>query len=82
MESKALALGKQLKIAERGTFEAMKKDAVGTIEQKKATRYGTSFYRKGVVGDWRNHFFDEQLEKFNRWCNSHLEGTGLEFYLG
>jgi hypothetical protein len=67
-------------IAEKCTFKTMKENRVGSIEGNKGLlREGKSFYRKGIVGDWRNHFSDEQLEKFNQWCNSHLEGTGLDF---
>ncbi len=68
-------------IAEKCTFKNMKENRVGSIEKNKALllKDSKSFYRKGIVGDWRNYFSDEQLEKFNQWCNSHLEGTGLEF---
>ncbi len=68
-------------IAEKCTFKTMKANGVGSIEENKISllREGKSFYRKGIVGDWQNYFSEEQLEKFNRWCNSHLEGTRLEF---
>jgi hypothetical protein len=70
-------------IAEKCTFKTMKENRVGSIEGNKGLlREGKSFYRKGIVGDWRNYFSDEQLEKFNQWCNSHLEDTGLEFDFG
>jgi len=71
-------------IAEKCTFKNMKENRVGSIEENKdlIMKENKSFYRKGIVGDWQNYFSDEQLEKFNRWCNSHLEGTGLEFDFG
>lgn len=71
-------------IAGKCTFESMKNKKVGTIEKNKSLlmREDRSFYRKGIVGDWRNYFSSEQLEQFNRWCHSHLEDTGLEFDFG
>ena len=75
------------KIAEKCTFKAMKSNpdvSTATLEQHKDKLFKkkASLLRKGIVGDWKNHFSDEQLEKFNSWCNSHLEGTGLEFDFG
>ena len=35
--------------------------------------------RKGIVGDWKHHFSDEQLQKFNHLYKSRVDGTGLEF---
>ena len=79
-----LSQGEMKEIAEKATFHSMKKNKIGAIERNKTLvlREKKSFYRKGIVGDWRNYFSDEQLEKFNRWCNSHLEDTGLEFDFG
>ena len=39
----------------------------------------SSHLRKGVVGDWKNHFSDEQLAEFNKLYESRLKGTGLQF---
>lgn len=71
-------------IAEKCTFKNMKQDKVGAIETNKdvVMRKGQSFYRKGIVGDWRNYFSDIQLAQFNDWCNSRLGGTGLKFDFG
>ena len=82
-----ISLEESGKIAEKCTFQAMKSNTekfTATLEQHKDKLFkdGTGLLRKGIVGDWRNHFSNEQLEKFNLWCNSHLEGTGLEFDFG
>ena len=41
------------------------------------------FVRKGVVGDWKNLFSDEQNQRFEKIFKEKMEGTGLEFeFLG
>ena len=39
----------------------------------------TSFLRKGVVGDWRNYFSDEQLARFDAECAKRMAGCRLDF---
>lgn len=36
------------------------------------------FMRKGEVGDWKNFFSSERTEKWNKWIEKNIEGTGLE----
>ena len=59
------------------TFEAMKKKSNNTKFAKIFKR--RSHLRKGIVGDWKNHFSDAQLEEFNQLYKSHMDGSGLEF---
>lgn len=67
-------------VAEKSTFEAMKANPETSLEQyPDSFKPGFSFLRKGIVGDWVNYFSDEQLKEFDKWCKSHLQGTGLEF---
>ncbi|KAI8502867.1 Tripartite motif containing 37 [Branchiostoma belcheri] len=35
--------------------------------------------RKGVVGDWKNHFSAEESEKFDQTYRKRMAGSGLEF---
>ncbi|XP_070544197.1 sulfotransferase 1 family member D1-like [Ptychodera flava] len=37
------------------------------------------FVRKGVVGDWKNHFTVAQSEEFDKWCAEVLKHRGLTF---
>lgn len=36
------------------------------------------FMRKGIIGDWRNHFSKEQSEHFDQLYNDRLESIGLK----
>uniref|UniRef100_A0A3B4YT79 Sulfotransferase n=1 Tax=Seriola lalandi dorsalis TaxID=1841481 RepID=A0A3B4YT79_SERLL len=59
-------------IAEGSTFTAMKESAAnshGTM--------GNVIFRKGEVGDWRNHFTPEQSQEMDEAFNKHLAGTRL-----
>ncbi|TDH01620.1 hypothetical protein EPR50_G00182180 [Perca flavescens] len=57
-------------IAERSTFTAMKQNnSLGTM--------GNVIFRKGEVGDWRNHFTPEQSREMDEAFNKHLAGTRL-----
>lgn len=72
------------KIAERSTFTAMKSTldtSTVTLERHKDTLFkkGASLLRKGIVGDWKNHFSDEQLARLNALYEFHFKDTGLEF---
>ena len=44
------------------------------------TRIGipkASFFRLGVVGDWKNHFTEEMPERLNQLTRMKLQGSGL-----
>ncbi|XP_070697375.1 sulfotransferase 6B1 [Pempheris klunzingeri] len=59
-------------IAEGSTFSAMKKSSAnshGTM--------GNVIFRKGEVGDWKNHFTPEQSREMDDAFNKHLAGTRL-----
>ena len=36
-------------------------------------------FRKGVVGDWRNYFSEEQSARMDAECRKRLAGTELDF---
>ncbi len=77
----SLSVTEQQEVAAACTFEAMKKNQIGAIEKHKAQtmKKNKSFYRKGVVGDWKNYFSPEQTKAFDHWCKTNLKGTGLSF---
>ena len=59
------------KIAQATTIESMKVNSVAWSEKQ--------FLRKGVVGDWKNHFTPAQNEAMDKAYRKAVEGTELEF---
>jgi hypothetical protein len=39
-------------------------------------------FRKGDIGDWRNHFSGEQSQQMDTWFMKNIKGTGLQFDFG
>ena len=66
------------------TFDSMKANPstnfVSTGVQMYARKPGSQPHiRKGIVGDWKNHFSDEQSARMDAEYDRRLVGTGLEF---
>ena len=36
------------------------------------------FIRKGVVGDWKNHFSPESSAEWDQWIAKEFQGTGIQ----
>ena len=36
------------------------------------------FFRKGIIGDWKNHFTEEENQLVNSWFYENFQGTGIE----
>ena len=69
-------------IAEKCTFQAMKSNPNLEINKMyKSHKFfkSSSHLRKGIVGDWKNYFSDEQLREFNTLNQSRMQGSGLQF---
>ena len=72
------------KITRKSTFDSMKDDPLATVDslpsvQKAISSNATPFIRKGVIGDWKNHFSDEQSARFDAEYTKRMSGTGLVF---
>ena len=72
------------KIAKLSTFESMKDDPLATPDSLAEEVIGvvpnsTPFIRKGVIGDWKNHFSDEQSARLDAEYTKRMSGTGLVF---
>ncbi|MGJ5673989.1 MAG: sulfotransferase domain-containing protein [Nostochopsis sp.] len=65
-------------VAQKCTFQAMKSNNNMRFFVNKFIKKG-SHLRKGIVGDWKNHFSDEQLEQFQKLYESRMNGSGLDF---
>ncbi|KAM9848083.1 sulfotransferase 6B1 [Aulostomus maculatus] len=59
-------------ISEESTFNAMKESSANS-----PGAMGNVIFRKGEVGDWRNHFTPEQSREMDEAFNKHLAGTRL-----
>ncbi|KAM6916155.1 sulfotransferase 6B1 [Xenentodon cancila] len=59
-------------IAGASTFTAMKETAINSHGN-----IGSVIFRKGEVGDWKNHFTPEQSREMDEYFDKHLAGTRL-----
>ncbi|XP_011670671.2 sulfotransferase family cytosolic 1B member 1 [Strongylocentrotus purpuratus] len=69
------------KISKASTFKAMKKNPASNPDSlipKDRQKSKDSFMRKGIIGDWKNCFTEEQNKRFDELYEKELAGTGLE----
>ena len=59
-------------------FESMKSNPLANYSWESAHQ-AKPFMRKGVVGDWRNHFSDEESTQFDTLYTEKMERSGLVF---
>uniref|UniRef100_A0A8C6SQ13 Sulfotransferase n=1 Tax=Neogobius melanostomus TaxID=47308 RepID=A0A8C6SQ13_9GOBI len=67
-------------IAEHCSFNAMKDNPMSNFSLVPKTYMDSdksTFFRKGVVGDWKNHFTPEQLSRFTSTINKEMEGESF-----
>lgn len=60
------------KISQGSTFSAMKEKSVNSHGNM-----GNVIFRKGLVGDWKNHFSPQQSQEMDEAFKKHLEGTRI-----
>ena len=63
-------------IVNRANFDSMKKKKMAVDNTEKE---GVGQFRKGIVGDWRSHFSEQQTQYVDKLTTQKLEGTGLQF---
>ncbi|XP_028278646.1 sulfotransferase 6B1 [Parambassis ranga] len=68
----SLAEAQVQRIAGESTFHAMKESSDNSLGNM-----GNIIFRKGEVGDWKNHFTPEQSREMDEAFNKHLAGTRL-----
>ena len=72
-------------IAEKTTFEKMRNNSAVNYSWGGSSGQDppdTPFMRRGVIGDWKTLFSDEDSQRLDKICHNRLSGTGLEFYFG
>lgn len=76
LEEKTVSL-----IVEHCGFRHMKKNNLVNREETPLSDLfqASQFMRKGVIGDWKNHFTPEQSHHFNQLCQRRLQDISLEF---
>ncbi|KAM9436428.1 sulfotransferase 2B1-like isoform 3-T3 [Clarias gariepinus] len=71
-------------LIEQSQFKAMKQNKMSDslpVSQKIMDNTKPPFLRKGIAGDWKNHFSPELEAKFNAVINEEMEGTDIKFLL-
>ncbi len=68
-------------IAEQSSFAKMKSNNAANYTWHSSLRNPSErpFMRKGIVGDWRNHFTAEQNAEFDAVYSERMKDSGLEF---
>ncbi|RWS02621.1 sulfotransferase-like protein [Dinothrombium tinctorium] len=70
------------KIVEKSEFSFMKQTTNKSFENFFSSKVNIAgnlaFIRKGIIGDWKNHFTEEENEIFEKWFQNSFSGTGVE----
>ena len=73
------------RIVKQTSFSNMKLNPAANnswMEKYHHNEGATPFMRKGIIGDWRNYFSDEQSARMDAILDEKLAGTGLVFDYG
>ena len=66
-------------IVQATSFDAMKKNTSVNYTKSEFMTKGSTFMRKGSIGDWKNHFTVAQNAYFDTWYDAEMKGSGLDF---
>ncbi|KAM3873443.1 sulfotransferase 2B1-like [Diretmus argenteus] len=69
-------------IAQQSSFNTMKTNCMSNyslVPQEMMDSNKSPFQRKGIAGDWKNHFTPEQKVQFSSVINRELQGEDLSF---
>jgi hypothetical protein len=48
------------------------------IYVNKVEERGKNFIRKGIIGDWKNHFDEEMNSQWDPWIEKQLKGSSFQ----
>jgi len=72
-----LAEGKVDELVENLKFDKMKKNMAVNMVGKENDKPKGEFMRKGIVGDWKNHFDEETEKRWNQWIEKNIQGKNI-----
>ncbi|KAK3515256.1 hypothetical protein QTP70_013019 [Hemibagrus guttatus] len=70
------------RVTEQCQFQTMKHNNMSNyslVAPKIMDNSKSPFFRKGISGDWKNHFRTEYEARFNAFISEELKGTGITF---
>ncbi|KAF4076018.1 hypothetical protein AMELA_G00225540 [Ameiurus melas] len=70
------------RVTEQCQFKTMKQNKMSNFSMISPEIMNSSkspFFRKGIAGDWKNHFSPELEAKFNAFISEELKGTNITF---
>ena len=62
-------------LKEHLSIDQMRIAATNAAADKEGKEWMSKFFRKGTVGDWRNHFSEEKQKVWDDWTKESLSGT-------
>ena len=72
------------KIVFQSTFDSMRSSSSANPDQhihpsRLSHKDVTPFLRKGIIGDWKNHFTEKQSTRLDTEYAKRMTGSGLDF---
>ena len=67
------------RVIEESMFLNMSKNRSVNNVKREGADFTVEYLRKGVIGDWKNHYTDEQNKVFDETIGKSLKENGLEF---
>ncbi|XP_069856110.1 3-alpha-hydroxysteroid sulfotransferase-like [Dipodomys merriami] len=79
---KALEPGKLDLVPENSSFQAMKENKMSNLPRlpEELVPAGFKITRKGITGDWKNHFTPAQTQAFEETFREKMEGLPPELF--
>jgi hypothetical protein len=69
-------------VVDKSSFASMASNELANLDWVPQKEGVPRHMRKGIVGDWREHFSDEQSRRFDALYSQKMRGTGLRFDFG
>ncbi len=60
------------------SLDNMRQHAEGRASDANQKDFAKKFFRKGIIGNWKEYFQGDRLEEFNSWIQENLKGTDIK----